>query len=248
MALLARSHAPRGEYDAAFWIARGFGPEPTNREKFLALTIDELSETGPHSFNATLICDLLGTTYPMVNHYFGSRNGLIAEAVARAYGDYVASLRQAAERGETPGARLESWVRRQISWTSEHAGISVIIDFPESSLEVTTELRARFQDEMASRFSFNMGVLVHLVGDVQRGAITPITFDEHTVPFGLVSGNLSLVKRASSIGLATMGAAIWMSGSHAAGGHIADSIIDREAIVEAHVGMLLRAAAASLDL
>ncbi|MFM6973949.1 MAG: TetR/AcrR family transcriptional regulator, partial [Agromyces sp.] len=154
MAHRARSHAPRADFAPSFWAERGFGEHPTNREKFLALTIDEVSKTGPHSFNATLICDLLGATYPMVNHYFGNRNGLVAEAVAVAYRQYIQSLRVAAEIGDTPADRLASWAWQQINWTTEHAGISVVLDFPESSLEVTTILREQFGAEMAELFEF----------------------------------------------------------------------------------------------
>lgn len=245
---VARSHAPRGDFDAAFWIARGLSEEPTTREKFLALTIDELSSTGPHSFNATLICDLLGTTYPMVNHYFGNRNGLVAEAVSIAYRDYILGLRAAADRGSTPEEQLESWVREQIRWTTAHAGISVILDFPESSLEVTNELRQRFQPEMTMLFEYNMAVLMHLVDGVQSGVAREIPFDLETVPRAELIANEPLLKRASSIGLAAMGAAIWMAGRHAAGGAIAEGISQRDAIIDAHVAMLIRAASAPLDL
>ena len=149
---------------------------------------------------------------------------------------------------DSPTARLESWIREQIAWTSAHAGIAVVIDFPESSLEVTTELQSRFHTEMAGRFAFNMAVLAHLVADVQRGHVTPILFTLETVPRDEIAANLPLMKRVSSIGLAAMGAAIWMSGQHAAGAQVAAAFVDHDTIIDAHVGMLLRAAAASLDL
>lgn len=243
MAQLARSHAPQGEFDPAFWSARGLGEKPTTREKFLSLTIDELAKTGPHSFNATLICDLLGTTYPMVNHYFGNRNGLVAEAVAVAYRGYSESLRVAAETGDTPEARLESWIWQQIRWTSEHPGISVVLDFPESSLEVTTILREQFQGEITNLFEYNMALLMHLVLDIQAGRTSPIEFEIGALPRAEYMGNLALVQRASSIGLATMGAAVWLAGQHAAGSQVEETQRLGRETLHAHVSTLVSLAA-----
>ena len=242
----ARSHAPRGEFSSAFWDERGWGTQPTSREKFLALTIEELAKTGPHSFNATLICDLLGTTYPMVNHYFGNRDGLVAEAVATAYRHYIQSLRIAAELGESPRARLESWMWRQIEWTAEHPGIAVVLDFPESSLQVTTLLREKFQTDMTELFEYNMAVLMHLVADVQGGTATPITLELGNLPREHIMADHALVNRASTIGLATMGAAVWMAGSHAPASSSEETAEWRQAMLRSHVASLVELAATPL--
>jgi hypothetical protein len=41
---------------------------------------------GPASFNTAGVCDTLGISYPMVNYYFGNRDGLIAEAGHASHG------------------------------------------------------------------------------------------------------------------------------------------------------------------
>lgn len=213
MAQLARSHAPRGEFDSNFWRERGLGEKPSTREKFVALTIDELAKTGPHSFNATLICDLLGTTYPMVNHYFGNRDGLIAEAAAVAYRQYVFGMRDAvlAEPGDAR-ARLAAWIRQQMAWTAEHPGIAVMLDFPHASLEISALLTEAHQAEMAELFEFNMANLMQLVRGVRTNTVLPLDFEPGALPRAELMGDLELVKLASSISLSTLGPALFMAG------------------------------------
>lgn len=213
MAQQVRSHAPRGEYSAQFWLDRGLTEEPTTREKFVALAIDEVSATGPHSFNATTICDLLGTTYPMVNHYFGNRDGLVAEAVATAYRQYVESMRQAAESvADDPRARLAAWIQQQIDWTVAHPGIAVVLDFPQASLEVSALLAADYQTEITELFEYNMAILMHLVLGVRNNEVVPITFEPGKLPREQFMSNTDLVIRASGLSLATLGASVFQSG------------------------------------
>lgn len=243
MAKQARSHAQRVDYAPDFWVARGLSEDPTTREKFIALAIDEVSASGPYSFNATLICDYLGTTYPMVNHYFGNRDGLVAEAVAVAYRQYIRSLRAAAEaESESPQKRLEAWAWQQVRWTSEHPGISAVLDFPQASLEVTSILRDKSQREMTDLFEYNMAVLMHLVADVQRGAITPIDLQLGNLPREELMSNLALVNRASSIGLATMGAAVWLAGRHVPGEPSLSTQEWRHQTIQSHIDLLVKLA------
>ncbi|MGV1034148.1 MAG: TetR/AcrR family transcriptional regulator [Microbacteriaceae bacterium] len=213
MAQQVRSHAPRGEYTAQFWRDRGLADEPTTREKFVALAIDEVSSTGPHSFNATTICDLLGTTYPMVNHYFGNRDGLVAEAVAVAYRQYVESMRAAAESvTDDPRARLAAWIRQQIDWTVAHPGIAVVLDFPQASLEVSALLAADYQADMTDLFEYNMAIVMHLVLGVRHNEVLPIDFEPGKLPRERFMSDTNLVIRASALSMATLGAAIIQSG------------------------------------
>ncbi len=211
----AQAHGEPGAFPPGFWRERGFGDHPTARQKFLALTIDELAKTGPHSFNATYVCDLLDMTYPMVNHYFGSRNGLVAEAVSVAYRSYILGLREAADRSEpTPLDRLRGWIRAQMKWTQENPGIAVVLDFPHASLDVSNILRNEFKDEMERYFQFNMAVLMQLVMDVREDRIRPIWFNVDDLPYEEFMANTDLVYRASSIAFSTLGASMWMAGAH----------------------------------
>lgn len=238
-----QAHAERGDYSAEFWVQRGLSESPSTREKFIALTIDELARTGPYSFNATLICDLLGTTYPMVNHYFGNRDGLVAEATVVAYAGYVRGLAAAVEAApQTPEDRMRAWIREQIRWTGAHAGIAVILDFPHASLEVTKLLES-YQDELTTGYEFNMALAMQLVLDMRNNRVTPITFTPGDIPRTELMSDQDLVYRASSITLSTFGVAVWLAGGHVPSGATEEIRRQLEVTIDWHVDQLVKLAA-----
>ena len=75
-----------------YWLEFGDDPQPPMRLKILYVTFGEVSRSGPGSFNVASVCDRLGITYPMVNHYFGGRDGLLAEGAFMIYEGYVKRL------------------------------------------------------------------------------------------------------------------------------------------------------------
>ena len=104
--------------DANFWLHFGVNPEPPMRDKVLFTTIDDVSRVGPATFNVKLVCEALDVSYSLINHHFGSRDELLAEATVIAYAMYVEELWQNVALAErTPEARLESWIRASIAWT-----------------------------------------------------------------------------------------------------------------------------------
>ena len=70
-----------------FWLRFGDNPQPAMHEKSIYLTMEHVRAKGPWDFNAAAICQRLGITNPMVNHYFGNRDGLLAAAVVAAWWD-----------------------------------------------------------------------------------------------------------------------------------------------------------------
>jgi hypothetical protein len=103
-----------------FWLEYGDDPQPPMRLKILYVTFGEVASAGPSSFNVASVCDRLGITYPMVNHYFGNRDGLLAEGAYMVYQRYVEKLWDAAMSAtRKPEARLKAWMMAQI--TSLHS-------------------------------------------------------------------------------------------------------------------------------
>ena len=66
-------------------IAEIMGTNISTRDLIILASIDQISETGPVDFNSGTVCDLLNLKHPMINYYFGSRDGLIVEATIWAY-------------------------------------------------------------------------------------------------------------------------------------------------------------------
>src|SRR4051794_18392904 len=107
----------------------------TARETLVAATIDHLSRYGPVGVQPQEICRELGISKALVNYHFGTREGLIAEAMVDAYERYVEQLMSAAEAaGQDPVDRLFAWIDRQIQWTDDHHGLAAALDFPEAAL------------------------------------------------------------------------------------------------------------------
>ena len=94
-----------------FWRELTGHAEPSQREQFLWLSIDLVRELGLNQFKITTVAKMLGYSVAMVNHHFGSRDGLIAECAERVHQNYSLELIDATEAAErNPRARLEAYI------------------------------------------------------------------------------------------------------------------------------------------
>ena len=229
-----------------FWQGLCGNPEPTSREKFLYLTIDEFSRVGPGGFSHALIARRLGVTVAMINHYFGSRNGLISEAAFMVYSDYIDALEQAIKDApKNPVARLEAWIRRQISYSVSVSGWGVVLNYPTLSLENPVEFAVLFRSRMSALFNVNMARLGQLILDLKSGNVSPgdITVDNVDVDFYM--SNVKLVSLGSSVGMATLGAAVWAAGSHAPSAESPEAKKFGDYVITEHVQNIIRLVEAS---
>ncbi len=225
----------------AFWQTLCGNPEPSSREKFLYLTIDEFSRLGPGGFSHAVIARRLGVTVAMINHYFGSRNGLISEAAFMVYSDYIDALNQATQDApKNPVARLEAWIRRQISFAVAVAGWAVVLNYPTLSLENPVEFAALFRSRMSALFNVNMARLGQLILDLKAGAVSPGEITVDNVDVDAYMSNVKLVSLASSVGMATLGAAVWAAGSHAPSAESPEAKKFGDFVITEHVQNIIR--------
>ncbi|MEY4899207.1 MAG: hypothetical protein RL294_1018, partial [Actinomycetota bacterium] len=84
----------------AFWQELTGSPEPAQRDQFLWLSIYLVRELGLSQFKVTTVAKMLGYSVAMVNHHFGSRDGLIAECAERVHQNYSLDLINATEAAE----------------------------------------------------------------------------------------------------------------------------------------------------
>ena len=198
-----------------FWLELCGTPEPSSRDKFLYLTIHEFSRLGPGGFSHASIARRLGVTVAMINHYFGSRNGLISEGAYTVYSNYIEALGVAVrDAPRDPVARLRAWITTQISFSVSVAGWQSVLNYPTLTLENPLEFASTFRERMSEKFNVNMARLGQLVLDVKSGDVFPHEIDESNVDVARYMSNLKLVSLSTSVGMATMGAAVWASGSH----------------------------------
>jgi hypothetical protein len=144
--------------NATFWARFTDATEPTVRNKLLYLTIDEVGRFGPADLNGVRICERLAVSASLINHYFGGRDGLIAEATAMAYRSYVMSLRDAAAECGEPIAALRAWVTQQVEWAAANPGLSEILNYSSAHGQVSRLIHRDYQREITQYFEFNMYV------------------------------------------------------------------------------------------
>lgn len=155
-----------------FWLTFGSDPQPPMRLKILYVTFGEIAVSGPASFNVASVCDRLGITYPMVNHYFGSRDGLIAEAATEVYERYAEKLWESARSaGLSPEDRLRAWISSEVTETTNLGGWSPVLHFASASREVTAEIQRSFASRLNRIYEIKVARLTQLVMELKQGII-----------------------------------------------------------------------------
>jgi AcrR family transcriptional regulator len=207
------------------------------------LAIDEIAKVGPNDFNSYSICDRINVTYPMVNHYFGGRNGLVAEAALVVYRRYISRLHDGVRRANvTPEDRLRAWITGQIRWTVDMRGWGAVLNYPDSCQQSSRLLRELHGEEMRELFEYNVAVLIHLLNEVKTGSVSPWP-DTLTDDFrNQGTRDVELMTLAASISWSTLGIAVWSSGQHVPSEAVAEIDQYGTDMVRAHVDRMVDSA------
>lgn len=234
--------------DDAFWIRVCGESNPSTRDRFLYLTIEEFGRLGPGQFSHVKVARQLGYTMAMINHYFGSRAGLISEAAATVYDAYVVAMQLGVrEANPTPDSRLAAWMRTQVEFALARPGWAVVHNYPDLALENPVEFEERFRSRMTQGFELNLGLLARLILDVKRGVITEGELTAETFDREGYLSNQKLVELVASIAMSTLGAAVWSAGAHAPSRATQEALDLRDHVVAQHIaGIVARVHAIDL--
>jgi AcrR family transcriptional regulator len=236
---------PEGESSdlTEFWLNFGEDPDPPIREKMLYLTIREVALVGPASFNTMGVCDTLGITYPMVNHYFGNRDGLVAEAGFFTYRMYIGKIWENVEKAKAePEARLLAWMEAQVSLNVELRGWGTVLNYSPFSQTIFQILEEKFGQERQKLFEVNLARLAQLIKDVRENKLTNINFTVDSYPRAEFLLDPKLVELSATIALSTLGLAVWKSGGHVPSQGITEAKALSETISKAHMRNMIRIA------
>ena len=233
---------PDGGIDdlAAFWKHFSGSEEPSNRDKMIYLTMREVALVGPATFNTSVVCDTLGISYPMVNYYFGNRDGLIAETAHVTYKFYVEKLWagvQAAPR--TPLDRLRAWMTSHMRLNIEIRGWGAVLNYPRFSSTVESLLEERFGEDHRLHFELNMGRLAQLVTDVRDDRVSDYPFDVGEIPRQDYLGDHDVLRLSTVLAWGTLGVAVWRSGRHTPSKGVPELAELSERLVEQHFDTLV---------
>lgn len=228
--------------DEAFWRRMGSVEQPTMREKIILVSIDDLGRVGPATFNVKLVCEALGVSFSLINHHFGSRDRLIAEATLHAYKAYVEELWAKASREQAPDDRLRAWLLAAVEWTSAHSGISAILNYPTASLDVTEIITQSWREELRSWGELNLARLHQLVLDVRQGQVTNRDFTLGDLPLAEFRQDSQAMLITGSIALSNLGMCVWSAGKHMPSSRIEDVRTREDAALRFHVDQMIKQA------
>lgn len=210
------------------------------REQFLERTIVEFGQAGPGAFNPGKIARDLGVTVAMINHYFGSRYGLISEAAYVVYARYIDEMFEAVTKApRVPEERLRAWIQTQIAVARRVGAWGMVLNYPTLALKESLALDPKYRLLMSKKFEVNLARLAQLILDVKSGSVSPTEISENSDDFREFLSNPTLVALGSSIAMSTLGAAVWMAGSHAPSADSEDAHQRAEFIVQAHIDHLI---------
>jgi AcrR family transcriptional regulator len=144
------------------------------RDRMLRLTMQEVAAVGPAAFNTRTVCAALDIAHPMVHYYFGSRDGLIAEAAHVLYARYVDLLWAAVEAApQTALDRLRAFLAAGLRLNVEMRGWGAVLNYyPHFSNTIAAIVAERFQQEHTRLYVRNLAMMARLVGDVWADRIT----------------------------------------------------------------------------
>jgi len=197
------------------WLDYGTDPEPSNRDRLIFLTMREVAMVGPASFNTGGVCDTLGISYPMVNYYFGNRDGLIAEAGHVTYVRYVDKLWRAVEAApRTSIDRLRAWMQAHLRLNVEIRGWGAVLNYPRFSSSIEEILDERFGEDHRRHFELNMARLARLILDVWEETVTDFPHGVDDFPREELMSLDPVLDVTATISWATLGVAVWRSGRH----------------------------------
>ena len=212
---LSDTSHPDKSLDDSHWLRFGPDPQPSMRLKILYVTFDEVAKSGPTSFNVSSVCDRLGITYPMVNHYFGSRDGLIAEAAHMMYLRYVEDLWAAVQRApRNPKDRLAAWILAEIKETDEMGGWGSVLNYPLAAKDVSAIVYASFGEIMNQGFELNLARLASLVKDIRSREVSDPPWSMGSVLRSELLADPEIMALVPTVAWSTLGVSVWLAGRH----------------------------------
>ena len=197
-------------------IAEKMGTSISTRDLIILASIDQITETGPVDFNSGTVCDLLNLKHPMINYYFGSRDGLIVEATIWAYRGWSDQVMTAARNApKNAEKRLRAYLDESLKWAKNMGAMTVLSQYPVLSKTVKTLIDDGYSIELQKDFEYHLVFLATLIVDMRSGKTSDLDFDQTNYPkdkYGLTHPRELL--EAASVAWAAHGIMMWRSGSH----------------------------------
>ena len=237
------------DFTEADWLRYGTNPNPAIREKMILLAIEEMQNVGPLDFRTHVICSRLGIKAPNVNHFFGSRDGFLAETVFYAQTDWVNHLRENILKApKDPKKRLRAWIDGEIAWGQKAKAMGIFANYPILSADAQKILTEKYGKQFQRNFEYALAVVTTLVIDYRSGKFSSLEFTVDNYPrVELMLKHSPEFLVATSMSWAVHGIASWSSGEHIATTNLEDpklSKITAKFTVEQYIKRIMKMAEA----
>ena len=197
-------------------IADSLGTDISTRDLIILASIDQMTETGPVDFNSGTVCDLLNLKHPMINYYFGSRDGLIVEATIWAYRGWSHKVMTAARNApKNAEKRLRAYLDESLVWAKNMGAMTVLSQYPVLSKTVKSLIDDGYSVELQKDFEYHLVFLATLIVDIRSGKNSDLDFDQTNYPKAkFAMSHPRELLEATSVAWASHGIMMWRSGSH----------------------------------
>lgn len=171
--------------------------------------LELLAAMGPERLRVQDVCEELGCSKALVNYHFGSREGLIHQAVALGYERYVDHLwAEAQGAGDDPVDRLLAWIDAQVDWTVANAGLAMALNFSSLAAVHPLEFPPDVHERLGACGVRNFENLALLVADARRSASSEASADAQEID------EVTNAMDSAVVGWTTLGLSVWLAGRH----------------------------------
>jgi AcrR family transcriptional regulator len=225
-------------------IADSLGTSISTRDLIILCSVDQMIEAGPVDFNSGTVCDLLNLKHPMINYYFGSRDGLITEATIWAYRNWSKRVLTASRNAPINGEkRLRAYLESNLEWCRNMKAMTVLSLYPVLSQAVKTLVDEGYSLELQKDFEYHLVFLATLIIDIRSGKNSELDFDQTNYPKAkyMLTHPRELID-AASVAWAAHGVNMWISGSHTPTRNLRKEFttkISEELAINAHIENIL---------
>jgi AcrR family transcriptional regulator len=231
------------DYTGDDWLRYGESATPSVRQKLVALTIEEVIRSGPADFSTKTVCDRIGAKYPIINYYFGSRDGLLAEASAVTYRKSMLAMRDCiAAAPNDAEKRFRAYIQRELDWYQELSAWGILINYPIASKVAGEILETKYGDELARYFEFYLSMVGTMVQDLRRGTVSSFDFGVDNYPRASLLAHPKIALDTISIVWSVHGIAVWSSGNQVGSRLTSGPSLTQKMAIKHHIDHLVERA------
>lgn len=165
-----------------------------------------LTTRGPVAVLPKEVCEELGLSKALVNYHFGSRSGLVAEAMVLGSRRHLDELGAAVDAiSDDPERRLFAWLERHLEWAVDNPGLVAALDFVDMVSGADDEFPVDARAALVELGAQHLRLLTSLVAAVRSPERPGSVADDVAAISWLVSGVAVALAAQGAVGVESPG-------------------------------------------